>query len=243
MMAEDTLDARLSRLERRTTIWQLIAVGSALVTAGLITNACGKGAPRPPDHLELVGKNGTLTLSSDGIKLSRGDATLISLDSSGLTLRRKAAILTLSEADDATVHGDGKELIAQPGSLSVKGCRSPRDPDCTDAIVAESDLTPGAISLTGPIKAKRSTSRIEATAWLDHSELVLEQQSSDEQAPIRAHTVRLLVRDFISNVEAATLRTGPDEQISGSLTSTGDGAQVQASRTGEQKSLSVGRMK
>lgn len=120
-MTKKDLESRIARLERRATLWQLVAIGSALVTGGLVTNACGKSSPQAkptaPDQLQLG--NGDLMVRIDQNKLvMTGPTSTLTLDSEGLEVSMTGTKSTF-RAGEIAIH-EGTDRVTRMTSGRMK---------------------------------------------------------------------------------------------------------------------------
>lgn len=110
------LEARVARLERRTVIWQLVAMGSAIATCAMIVNACRKPSA-DPNHLELVGNGASLRLEPNRLVLKSGGSSL-TLEPTTITLKADDRE-TSARAGRLEVTGEGAASTVKPGALSL----------------------------------------------------------------------------------------------------------------------------
>ncbi|HEY5927331.1 MAG TPA: hypothetical protein VIV11_36840 [Kofleriaceae bacterium] len=225
-MTQNDLELRLARLERRTTIWQLVAVGSLLTAGVMITNACRKDT-QPPSRLELTGEDGRkLSLDGNGLKFNRGDAT-ISVDANGIRIENGA-----------------QTLMVDAGRLDMEGCpkRRAKDPGC-EAHLPHLTIEDGEIRLQG---IAGDTKLAAGAISLAHQGSTV-QATAGETAQVKLrngpYSANLMAAPNVSAVTAQSVIESPTEGITSGLYSDLNGATVSVSRIGDTKSLATARKK
>jgi hypothetical protein len=231
-MVDDDLEKRLARLERRTRIYQLVAVASLLFSAALLANACGSKEARLPGQIELKSKDTTVTLADYKLALKRGNH-FVEITPEGLTVengRKKIRVAIEDHVDGATpavtIEDGDKRLTANTDGLSIKGS------------AGQAALKPGQFSL------EDGESKLEARVSRDDSGLELQHGIVKEGPRPQMQThVRLITSETFSSVTAGSDISPPDEKISAGLYSDGRGAAVLVDRIGDRKSLATDRKK
>ncbi|HEY4058362.1 MAG TPA: hypothetical protein VGM39_17235 [Kofleriaceae bacterium] len=116
-MTDTDLEARISRLERQSTLWKLLALGATLVAGALVMNACSAKAAPPPQDMHFKDGVNEVTVNATGVTV-HGPSSEITIGADQIVIDHGKRRITMGR-DMIQFAGETATAAIEPDAFSL----------------------------------------------------------------------------------------------------------------------------